>query len=97
MEGERGGQKIGRNIIRLQKDWLRNLLVVQNIFYLLVTFEQKDHLHSPGHVPLLSSLPGDNTLSKVLSAKTVSGFLFWESEPGACSPKYAQQRYTVAL
>lgn len=29
------------NIVRFQRQWLRNLFGMQNIFYLQVTFEQK--------------------------------------------------------
>ena len=67
------------NIIRLSRDWLRNLFVVQNIFYLPVTLEQKGHWCPPEHFPRLHGLPGAHILSKILSAQHVSGFLFWES------------------
>ena len=50
------------------------------MFYLPVTFEQKGHWCLPEHFPLLHSLPGANKLSKIRSAKHVSGFLFWESD-----------------
>lgn len=61
---------------------------MQNLFYLQVTFEQKRPFTSIRAFPDFKQSIGRYTLiSKMFSVKNVSGFLFGESEPGACSLK----------
>lgn len=83
--------------MNLKRNRLRNLWYAKLILF-AGDFWAKRSFAPTRAFPILKSSTGRYTrISKVLLAKNVSRFLFWESEPGVCSPKYAQRRHIVTL